>query len=99
MTIQFTDMSMEAVGYIPGWLSEEDERGAVEQIHTSYGHGGGWHNFEGFLLRDDELIYPGDPPMKKLSEAKLRDERIIVYQHGWVAVVQPDNSFRVARID
>lgn len=99
MTIQFTDMSMEAVGIIPGWLSEDDERGAVEQIHASYGHGGGWHDFEGFSLEDDKLVYSGDPPMTKRSEAKLRDERIIVYPYGWVVVVQLDNSFKVARID
>ena len=92
----------EAAGCIPHWLSTESDEGAVEQIHLNYGHGGGWQDFEGFTMAkdgSDDLLYRGDPPTRKLAEMEVGNERVIVYEYGWVAVVQPDRSFRVARID
>jgi hypothetical protein len=29
----------------------------------------------------------------------LGHERVIVYEHSWVAIVQPDRSFEVCRMD
>jgi len=100
--LKFTDMR--AAGFIPQWLSEHNPMSAVEQIDKSYGHGGGWNDFAGFKLESKEngyysLLYPGDPPTRELSRATLRDEKIVLFQHSWVAVIQPDGSFRVARID
>jgi len=46
-----------------------------------------------------ELTYPGDPPLKPLARAKLRDELVYFYDHSWVAVIQENGSFDVARID
>ena len=97
--LEFSDMSERAVGIIPQFLSEYCEDDAVTQLNANYAHGGGWRDFEGFSLVGDELHYPGDPPTLKLSEGKLRGERILVFEYGWVAVVQPDNTFRVARMD
>ena len=95
---------MEVAGYLPQFLDENDPRPAVEQIHTAYGHSGGWSDFAGFKLVSEEngfysLSYPDDPPTRELSRATLRDEKVILFQHSWVAVIQPDGSFRVARID
>lgn len=91
------------VGYIPMGLNADDPRDAVTQLHDSYGHGGGWNDFEGFDFRDSEtnprLIYSGDPPTDAVAFWKIRDERIILFDHAWVAVVQSDGSFRVARMD
>jgi len=42
---------------------------------------------------------PGDPPFKPLAQAKLRDELIVLYEADFVAVIQPDRSFEVARMD
>ncbi len=95
---------MEAVGFIPQFLNENDPRPAVEQIDTAYRHGGGWMDFKGFQLAgggDDPyfLTYPGDPAMRELSRATLRDETLVLFTSSWFAVIQPDGSFRVARID
>lgn len=100
--LSFTNM--EVAGFIPQWLSEADPRPAVEQIHAAYGHGGGWNDFEGFSLSGAPeigyyLSYPGDPPTHELSRATLRDETLVLFQHSWFAVIQPDGSFRVARLD
>lgn len=103
------------LGLIPAFFMDSDPRPAVEQINDRYAHGGGWFDLKvgerGFKAADDgkKLLYPGDPPLHALAEAYLhRDhvpgnnpprERIVIYQHGFVAIYQPDGSFRVARLD
>ena len=98
MSVQFTG-DLYAAGFIPIWLFDEVGTSAVEQIDANYKHGGGWRDCAGFSLVDDRLVYPGDPDMEPKAQGKLRDERILIYDYGWVAVVQPDNTFKVARID
>ena len=93
-------MTMAHLGFIPHWLHDDDPDTAAAQIHKHYTFGGGWDSFKGFTLQeDDSLTYPGDPPMKPLARAHLRNETILFYDHSWVAVVQPDRSFEAARID
>lgn len=88
------------LGHIPDFLSEDDPQSAKEQIHKNYSHGGGWVAMKGFEMDPDgSLLYRGDPPTLLLYEAKLRDEAIRVYQHAWVAIVQSDGTFEVARLD
>jgi hypothetical protein len=90
----------EALGFIPSFVSDDDPRPAREQLDTAYGHGGGWRAFPGFtMLPDGNLKYPGDPPTVALAETYLRDETIRFYQHSWVAVIQPDGTFEVCRMD
>ncbi len=97
----FSDMRV--AGLIPSFLSEDDPRPAVEQIHENYAHGGGWSDFEGFDLRHRnglfELHYPGDPSYREVSRAKLRDELIVLFAYSWIAVIQPDDTYRIAKID
>jgi hypothetical protein len=81
-------------------LSEDDPRPAREQLDSHYKHGGGWVPFEGFRLgSDNSLLYPGDPPIRPVARARLRDEVILVYLHDWVAIKQPNGSFEVCRMD
>lgn len=100
--LKFTDMRV--VGFIPQFLDESDPRSAVEQIDTAYQHGGGWRDFKGFQLAGGGgdpyfLTYPGDPHMRELSRATLRDETLVFFKCSWLAVIQPNGSFRVARLD
>lgn len=90
----------DAVGFIPGWLCDDDPRPAKVQLNEGYAHAGGWRPFKGFELGSDySLGYPGDPPQPPLAMMLLRDERIFVYDSGWVSIVQPDRSFEVCRMD
>lgn len=91
----------ERVGFIDTFLSELDPRSAKDQINERYAHGGGWCPMEGWSLdpKTFAIAYPGDPSLRPISEAKLRDEHIIVYDDAWVAIIQPDGTFEVARID
>ncbi len=86
-------------GLIPDFLDADNPAKAVEQLDNNYRHGGGWRPMKGFEMKEYVLQYPGDPPLKPLGYMRLRDERIFVYQHGIVAVVQPDLSFEAARMD
>jgi hypothetical protein len=93
--------SVEDLGLIPMFLSAHDPRGAAAQINEAYAHGGGWRSFEGFRLERDPLalLYPDDPPMRLVASTTLRGETIAVFQYAWVAVIQPDGTFDVARLD
>lgn len=101
----------EHLGFIPEFLSEQDPRSAVEQIDANYQHGGGWRDMRvgdgGWRLIDGGRVikYPGDMPLHALAGAKLhatadsKGELIYIYESAFVAVIQPDGSARVARID
>ncbi len=93
-------MTSEHLGYIPIWLNVNDPDGAARQIDKNYGHGGGWRSAGGFSMgKGGKLLYPGDPPLMPLAKCKLRDETVYFYDHSWVAVVQKEGSFDIARID
>ena len=94
-------MTEEHLGLLPEFLSESDPSPARTQLDENYRHGGGWDPFKGFKfdLVTKSLKYPGDPPMKPLAVAKLRDEEIYFYDGAWVAVVQPNGDYEVARMD
>jgi len=93
-------MTKEHLGLIPAWLTTNDPRPAREQIDGWYQHGGGWNPFDGFKMNAlYHLIYPDDPPLVPLAKAQLRNETILFYRHSWVAIVQHDGTFEVARID
>jgi hypothetical protein len=89
------------LGFLPSWLDPDDPAKAAEQLGKNYQHGGGWRPFHGFKMDPDNgtLIYPQDPPLEPIAIMILREERIAVYLHGWVAVIQPDLSFEVCRMD
>lgn len=92
------------LGFIPDFLNEADPRPAREQLDSNYQHGGGWSAFQGFTLITDGpvpvgLEYPGDPMMRALAMVKLRDESVVLFEHAWVAIIQPDGSYEVSRMD
>lgn len=87
------------IGQIPFWLNEANPKTAAQQLNDGYPFGG-WSPFQGFTLLDNNsLSYPGDPPQRPIAEMKLREETILIYEHAWVAVIQPDRSFEVCRMD
>jgi hypothetical protein len=92
--------TIKMLGFIPDFLSENDPRSAREQLDSNYPHGGGWRPQPGFaMLPNGDLSYPGDPPFAPLAETKLRNEIIRVYHYSYVAIIQPDGSFEVCRLD
>lgn len=91
-------------GLLPTFFSEGDPLSAKEQVHQAYTHGGGWNSFPGFTLCNWEkgpatIEYAGDPSMREMSRAKLRDETIILFESAWLAIVQPNGDFDIARVD
>lgn len=91
--------ALDLLGYIPTFLYEDDPRPAAEQFNERYANGGGWNPMNKWEFSDDCIQYPGDPPYSPIAIASLRGERILVYQHSWVCIVQPDGSFQVSRMD
>lgn len=93
----FSEFDM--TGPMFSWLDEQNPEDAVTQLDRAYGHGGGWKDFEGFGHETGKLTYPGDPAMRMIATAQLRDETIELFESAWVCVTQSDGSFRVARMD
>lgn len=107
--------TQEDLGFIPCFLTESNPRDAVTQIDEGYQHGGGWRDLKvgdkGFRVvgADKLLFFPGDPPLHRIAEATLHGEEatfgnlpielIYFYESAFIAVIQSDGSFRVARID
>jgi hypothetical protein len=100
---------VEMIGFIPSFLDLNDPRSAKEQFNERYAHGGGWDPFQTgniadepgrkFIVKANSLDYPGDPPMRIIAEAKLRDEVIRVYDCAWVAIIQPNGDYEICRMD
>lgn len=102
--IHFTDMR--SAGLLPSFFSPKDPRPASEQLNDAYAHGGGFLPFKGFILGHDwqnvnyaSIHYPLDPPMWEVSRATLREETLILFEGAWLAIVQPDGSNVICRVD
>jgi hypothetical protein len=87
------------LGLIPEFFDTTDPRPAAQQVSAEYVSG--WRPIPGFSLDAETLVlrYPGDEPMPPLFVGRLRDERIVVYESAFVAIVQKDGSFSVSRLD
>lgn len=108
MTLQITAFhpdALDLVGMIPSFLREADARSAAEQFAERYAFGGGWSPMGGWTHYTDEgsgqliIQYPNDPSYRPVATLTLRDERIWVYPHAWVAIEQPDGSVEISRMD
>jgi hypothetical protein len=94
-------MTLEHLGLLVDWLDDEDPRKAAEQMDSRYQFGGfSRHPITGFRAeREKCLKYPGDPLLRPLAKAQLRDEVVMFYDCAVVAVWQPDGTFVAARFD
>lgn len=103
MIIRFLDTrcTLDHLGLIPSFLDEEDERPASEQFDERYSHGGGWRPMKGWEMGPtSEIRYKGDrDAMRPIAVIAFREELIYIYPYAWVAIVQPDGSFEVSRMD
>ena len=88
-----------ACGYIPTFLDEADPRPAQEQFDERYVSG--WHPLPGwqFDARRKSIQYPDDPVLVPLAVMRLRNQKIYVYRSAWVAIVDADGAYEVARMD
>ena len=96
------DMTAEALGLLPLMLSEEDMRSARDQLQ--------WHCAQhskpvvfttwGFTFNPKtySLKADGTAINRPLAKSSLRDETILFYRFSWLVIMQPDDSYVVARI-
>ena len=89
------------IGPLPSFLDPKDPRPAREQFDANYRFGG-WQPIKGFTCdwkNDGTIHYPGDPPLKPIAGMRLRKEAVMFYDYALVAVVQPDGTYEIARLD
>lgn len=89
------------LGALPSFLDEHDQRPAREQIDDNYRHGGGWRPMPEFKMNrlTLDIKYPGDPPLQPVATTKIRTETIVFYASSFVAIIQENGDFEVARVD
>jgi hypothetical protein len=90
------------LGYLPGFLSEDDPDDARTQLDKNYGHGGGFRpqpQWKILDMVDMTIQYPGDPALHPLAVTTLRQELIFFYPHAYVLILQPHGEFVCARMD
>lgn len=89
------------IGYLPSFLDLADPRPAAEQFDERYAHGGGWRPMDGWSMDPHScaIEWPGDPRLIPIAATEFRDEVICVYEHAWVAIIQPDRSYQICRMD
>lgn len=93
------DMHPEDVGFIPTFLDLDDPRPAAEQFQERYVWGG-WRHQDGFTAASRFCLnYPGDPMMRPIAAIPFRDEMVMIYRHGYVAIWQKDGTFEACRMD
>ena len=93
-------ITVEHLGLIPMMLDVDNPQSARDQLNAGYQHGGGWHPFAGFRIdKQLRLHYSGDPPTNPIAYCMLRDEKIVLYEHAWVAIIQPNGYYEIARMD
>ena len=106
-TLKHPEVTLEHLGLVPYFIREDDPRPAAVQINERYAHGGGWSPMTGFvMLASGDMLYPApedpeepDELIHLYAETKLRDETIRFYECAWCAIIQPDGSFEVSRLD
>lgn len=86
------------LGLLPSFIDQSDPRPAAEQFDANYHQG--WRPMSGFTHKGVVLRYPGYPPYMPVAMWPLRNELIVVYRFGLVAIFNTKTeAFQVSRID
>jgi hypothetical protein len=93
-------VTLQTLGALPDLLDANDPAPAREQLDRGHRDGGGFRALSGWYLgADDVLHFPGDRPYRPLAEMRMRDERILILEGSFVAVIAPDRSFEFCQMD
>ena len=89
------------LGFLPEILDAMDARPVKEQLEDRYRHGGGWRPIPGLTMdRNKKLHFPEDPPYRPSAATMIGREMVIFYrQASLLAVIQPDKTYEVVRVD
>ena len=83
------------------FANENSDTPLNKQINKAYSFGGGWNPLNGFEFNQETkgIKYPGDPELLPLAVATFKEQQVYLYHYSWVAIVNPDKSFEVSRVD
>lgn len=96
----------ETWGFVPTMLDVDADMPLWEQVHNNYSHGGGWNDFNGFdVVQDDRqqylIKYPGDPVYHERGRIEREQDMLIIFDYSWVMWVDKTDptKHKIARID
>lgn len=105
--------NMEVAGLLPEIILADDPRPAKEQFAERYAHGGGWNPMSNWLYKPAQPGFPGGASLvynssdeeddaeeyPEVSRTTVNNETLILFECEFLAIVQPDGSFEVDRVD
>ena len=102
----------ETIGVLPMILMSNDPRPVKDQLDDRYSHGGGYSVSPGnwkYIPAEGEneatLQYTStsgeesDEALREMARTQIHDETCILFDYQFMAIVQPDASFVVVRVD
>jgi hypothetical protein len=102
-TLLHPHATVEHLGYLPQIINACYAGTVREQITQNYAHGSGYSPFGKDKWKYNQaaqtLNYPGDPELKPIASTMIGDEKVLMYNHAIVAIIQKDGSFDVVRMD
>jgi hypothetical protein len=101
ITLLHPHATINDLGLLPGFLNLLDPRPAKEQFDEKYSHGGGWLTSPTTFKLDEKGLHAVEygEHFFPIAEINFRNERIILHDCSYVAIVQEDGTFEVARMD
>lgn len=93
-------MTLEHLGLLPEIIRPDDPRPVADQLEDRYSHGGGYRPLPGVTISGNGVrLYPGDPPIEPVATIRINDEVVWFYPDAFIAIVQPDGSAAMTRVD
>lgn len=97
----------EVLGLLPALISNEYFGNVAEQLERNYAHGGGYRDLTKlepdkwvFNKRKKTLRHRAErSTFKPIASTQIKDEQVYFYQYALLAIVKPDGSFAVTRVD
>lgn len=105
--IQEQRFSPKMLGFLPDLISNLYPGNVAEQLERNYAHGGGYRDLTKlepgkwtFNKRNKTLRYRGESDIfNPLASVQIKDEMVYFYKYSLLAIVKPDGSFAVTRVD
>jgi hypothetical protein len=93
--------TFDMLGYVPGFIDISSDAPLRDQINAGYVSG--WHRSASEWVRISNTLqgHPEDPPFPMIARYRHQPtgELLEFYTSCYTAIVQPDGTFEVARLD
>jgi len=92
---------LRAGGLLPDWVTSPDypDMNLKDKLTKHYGFGELTELKGGTITPEGAFQFPQDPDQYPLISIVRKEEQFLLYEHAIVAILQPDGSSFITRID